>query len=62
MVNQLVGHDTYKKYLQRAAKEYDVPLDVLQNILDIESEKQFMKRRHNIKSSIREVIVQAVRE
>ena len=62
VVNNLTGHDTYGKYLRRASVEYDIPLEVLQNILVIENEKLYMKRRHDIKASVRQVIVDAVRE
>jgi len=52
----------YEEYLERASKEYDVPLEILVKILEIEREKQYMKRRHNIYSDLRKVILDAVRE
>ena len=61
-MNKLTGHDTYEKYLRRASEEHDIPLEVLRSILEIENEKLYMKRRHNIKASVRQVIVDSVRE
>lgn len=52
----------YASYLKRASKEHDVPIRLLERILGIESEKKFMKRRHNIYSDLRNAIMSAVRE
>ena len=53
---------TQSDYLEKASIKHGVPLEVLRKLLDIESNKQFMKRRHNISSSLRSVIIEAVRD
>ena len=53
---------TYDVYLIRASEKHNVPLEILKKILDVETEMQYMKRRRNIYSSLRSIVLDAVRE
>ncbi len=56
------NQNIYLEYLEEAANKYDVPLELLQKIVEIEEERQFQFRRDKIFQSLRKEIMKWSRE